>query len=149
MHQPAADVVVRVAMYLRKSIIELAGCDSSIVGELLSSPYDEPRGPINLIKTVKGVLQGPVEKLPMEGRPYPIINWQSRLKSVSFDQNGRYAFDPDETMTAELGEGTLLRLGRFEVRDIRACQISNIHSPTSPSPSPHAAGSASKPAKST
>jgi len=117
MHEPAARVVVKVAAYLRKAIIGLSGADANLSAALLGHPYAEPRGPFRLIKHISGTLVGPANKLAAKDRSYPAFKWTSGVKEVSIDQGGRYAFAPEETLTAEFGEGVSLNARDFQVWD--------------------------------
>jgi hypothetical protein len=63
MRKPAYEVVVKTAEYLRRAIIELVDLDPSVVERALGPKYDTPRGPLNLVRYIRGTLIGKPEQL--------------------------------------------------------------------------------------
>ncbi|HEX4292908.1 MAG TPA: hypothetical protein VHZ29_02105 [Rhizomicrobium sp.] len=117
LRQPAAQIVVKVARYLRRAIIMLAGASPELSEQLLTGTYGGARGPFTLVKKLRGTLVGTLDKLAQDGKPHPRFDWQSSVKRVILDENGIYGFDPEETMTGRFGDGTVLRDGSYEIWD--------------------------------
>jgi hypothetical protein len=113
----AINVVVKTARYLRSAVIRLSGVDDGIKQVLMSEPYDSPSGPLQLVKYIWGTLTAQTEQLPRDGQAYPICQWKSVVDKVSLDDQGRYTFRLNETITPLLGEGVKLRLDKHEVWD--------------------------------
>ena len=116
-HKPAREVIVKTAEYLRRAIFELINIDLSLVERALGPAYNEPRGPLNLVRYLRGSLVGRPEHLAAINQSYPMFEWRTKLKSVRIGEDGLYQFEPDDTFTAKLGEGVQLRQITFEVWD--------------------------------
>jgi hypothetical protein len=114
--KPATEVIVKMAGYLRRAIIELTGIDQ-LTERALGSEYAIPRGPLFLMRYVYGTLIGKPGELAPKGSLYPSLTWSTKVKNVLLNENRRYSFVPDENLTARLGDGVSLQLTRFEVWD--------------------------------
>jgi hypothetical protein len=92
------------------------------------------RGPLTLVRYIRGTLIGKSEQLAARDQLYPIFEWRTKLKSVRIGQDGLYKFEPDDTMTAKLGEDVKFRPIGFEVWD--GSTIRQTKAPASPHPAP-------------
>ncbi len=84
---------------------------------LTSEDFNEPRGPITLVRYLRATLSGPADKLAMSDQLYPIVEWRGGLKSVVRGADGKYDFTTNEGFTTKLGEGITLTPIRFEIWD--------------------------------
>jgi len=128
MRKPARETIVQTAEYLRRAILETLGIEKKLLDRALSEDYRGPRGPLALVRYLRGTLTGHPEQLAAEGELYPIMNWRSSLRTIQIGENGKYSFRPNETLTGKFGAGVQLKIRRFEVWD--GCSI------TAPSPEP-------------
>lgn len=113
--KPAMAVLVKTAEYLRLSILESLGMERSLVERALS--HESPRGPLKLVKYIKGKFRGKAEDLPQAGEAFPRIECQSTLKSVSLDAGGKYAAEVEDKRTLFAGDGVQMGVTRYEVWD--------------------------------
>jgi hypothetical protein len=117
MRKPAQDVIVRCAGYLRGAIIRNLGLDRSVEEILLDAQYEEPRGPVLLVRYLRGTLIGKADQLAAPDQRYPIMDWRWQAKSVSVDAEGKFSIEPNSTVTPRLGEGVQFLPLSFEVWD--------------------------------
>lgn len=116
LHPIAREVVVPTARYLRTAILTLSGLQETEASALING-YEQPRGPVKVIKYVWGRLQGAGGALAQQGQAYPYLRWQSKLLRVWRDNQGKYSTRHDDNMTAVLGDGVKLTPERTEVWD--------------------------------
>jgi hypothetical protein len=117
LRREAIEVVVKTAKYLRSSVIRLSGVEDGIKQILMSPPYDQACGPLKLVKYIWGSLTAQTEQLAADGQVYPICQWKSVLERVYLDEQDRYTFSTNDTITSLLGEGVKLRIDKHEVWD--------------------------------
>jgi hypothetical protein len=117
MRKPAQEVIVKTAEYLRRAIIGLVGVDQILLERALGPPYNTPRGPLNLVRYMRGILIGTPDQLAAKDQLYPLFEWRTKLKTVRIGEGGSYGFGNDETLTAKLGDNAKFRAGSFEVWD--------------------------------
>lgn len=117
MQAPAREVVVSTAKYLRCAIIDMLKLEECFREQLLGPEYAEPRGPISLVRYLRGTLYGPANKLGMEDELYPMMQWRGRITSVLRSADGKYSFTTDEGFTAKLGKGVTFAPTNYEVWD--------------------------------
>src|SRR5258708_5184148 len=84
---------------------------------LVSKDFKKPRGPLALVRYLRGNLSGQADKLAMSDQLYPIMEWRGGLKSVIREADGKYGFTTDEGFTTKLGEGVTFTPVRFEIWD--------------------------------
>jgi hypothetical protein len=93
----------------------VSGVENTIAQLLLSSPFDKPHSLQPFVKYIWGYLLGTSEELAEQGQLYPIMRWQSSIKSFSQPELGKYEMETDEKLTASLGQGITFQPDRFEV----------------------------------
>jgi hypothetical protein len=113
----ARGVVVTTAGYLRQAIFELAGLGEEHSNIFLTAPFTGARGPLKMIKYLRGHLLAETEKLAADGEDHPRFRWTSKLDSVFLNEGKIYSFKPNETMTASLAEKAQFRPKSVEVWD--------------------------------
>ena len=111
----AARIRDRFASHIRSAIFEIAGINESIVGQLTSDPYDSPRESFPLSRFVRGKLTGAGDALAAPGNPYPRLDWQETIESISRNPDGSYRVTPTATITPRLAEGVQFAGGSYEV----------------------------------
>lgn len=111
----AALVAAKTASYTRSFIIEASEMSVETAKILLSKPYDEPCGPIDLLFCFRGSLEGSGESYAPAGSAYPIMKWVNALDDVVIKSDGSYGFRPKHSLTPRLGRGYSIRPTRFEV----------------------------------
>ena len=117
MRPPAREVIVRTARHLRRAILDMLKLEERLRVKLTSEDFKEPRGPITLVRYLRGTLSGQADKLAMSDQLYPIMEWRGGLKSVVRGADGKYGFTTDEGFTPKLGEGVTFTPIRFEIWD--------------------------------
>lgn len=117
MQAPAREVVVRTARRLRRAILDMLNLEVQIRERLLGKDFDEPRGPVLLVRYLRGTLSGHADDLAMPDQLYPVMQWRGGIKSVVRDENGKFSFTTDEGFTAKLGKGVTFTPGTYEVWD--------------------------------
>lgn len=117
LHVPAKEAVVATAKYLRQAILKFMGLNEETNRLLFSPPYQAPRGPLKLIKFLRGRILSNANNLAAPGQEYPIIHWESSLAKVVRNEDGGYSFSPTETFAPQLGIGVSFRPESFEVWD--------------------------------
>lgn len=115
MRLPAREVIVRTAHHLRRSIVDMLKLDDELRVRLQS--IGEPRGPIILVRYLRGILSGQADNLPAADQRYPIMEWRGGLNTVTQGADGRYSFTTNEAFTPKLGEGVSFSSIRFEIWD--------------------------------
>ncbi|MBB1092262.1 hypothetical protein HUU61_13280 [Rhodopseudomonas palustris] len=115
MRNPAREVIVRTARYLRQAILDTLSIDEDLKARLRG--IDEPRGPINLIRYLRGTLSGNADRLAAPDQRYPIMQWHSKLETVVRREDGKYSFTPSEQFTPRLGDGVTFSPSRLEIWD--------------------------------
>jgi hypothetical protein len=112
----AVDVVETTAKYLREAILEYSGLDDDIRAVLVAPPYDRPLHSY-YARYMWGQIVGDGDDLAPPDQEYPLLSWQSCLKSFTVDESDpdRYVSQPEETMTARLGAGLSFRPRRWEI----------------------------------
>jgi hypothetical protein len=65
MQAPAREVVVRTAQYLRRAILDMLKLEGEVRERLLCTDFNEPRGPIAIVRYLRGTLSGPAKGLAM------------------------------------------------------------------------------------
>lgn len=133
MRKPAREVIVKTAEYLRRATIELIGIEPPLIERALGPKYKDARGPLNLVRYMRGTLIGKPEQLAAKDQLYPLFEWRTKLKTVRIGENGVYGFEPDETLTAKIGEDVKFHPTAFEVWD------GSTIKPAEPAPAPPAA----------
>jgi hypothetical protein len=108
---------VKTAAYLRRAILETMGLESTLLERALGSKYCEPRGPLILVRYVRGTLIGSAEQLAAEGEQYPMFHWQGGLQMVRIGEESVYEFTPKDTVTGSFGPGVQMTHVRYEVWD--------------------------------
>jgi hypothetical protein len=117
MRKPAEQVIVKTAEYLRRAIIDLAGIDRSFAERALGPKYKTPRGPLNIVRYIRGTLSGKPEQLAATDQLYPMFEWRTGLKDVVIGDNGLYGFVPDEALTAKIGKHARFHSMAFQAWD--------------------------------
>ena len=117
MRAPAEEIVGKTAGYLRRAILETSGLQASLLDRALDHQYSVPRGPLVLVRYVRGTLTGHVDKLAPEGELYPSFRWHSGLEKVQREANGTFQFTPKDTVTSQFGAGVTMTNLRYEVWD--------------------------------
>jgi hypothetical protein len=115
--KPARDVIVKMAGYLRRTIIETSSIDNHLAQRALGPDYEIPRGPLVVVRYLYGTLVGKAGQLAPQGCPYPSMTWETNFKNVLLNEKGVYSFVPDEKLTANFADGVQLRPTRYEVWD--------------------------------
>ncbi len=105
----------RTAAYLRSAIIDLVAINGEDRTTLLQAPFDSPQPLAGFTKYLRGRLLGDANNLAAAGQEYPLMRWQTRIKSFKMMDEHKCSMDLDETFTAVLGEGVQFRLGSVEV----------------------------------
>ena len=114
--KPAQEIIVKTAAYLRRAIFETIGIGSTLLERALGPGYSVPRGPLLLVRYVRGTLIGTAEQLAAEGH-YPTFHWQSGFQMVRIGEDGVYQFTPKLTITPNFGPGVRMGHVRNEVWD--------------------------------
>jgi hypothetical protein len=117
MQAPAREVVVRTAQYLRRAILDMLNLEGGVRERLLGADFNEPRGPVALVRYLRGTLSGPAKGLAMSDQLYPLMQWRGGIKSVTRGEDGKYSFAADEGFTAMLGQGVTFTPGTYEIWD--------------------------------
>lgn len=117
MQAPAREVIVRTARHLRRAILDMLKLEERLHDRLTGKDFDEPRGPIALVRYLRGTLSGSADGLAMSQELYPLMQWRGSLKSAMRGADGKYSFTTDEGFTAKLGEGVTFTPGRYEIWD--------------------------------
>jgi hypothetical protein len=113
----ARDVVVTTGTYLRQAILELTSLSQEHRDVLLAPPYTTARGPLKVVKYLRGHLLAESDKLAAEGEDHPKFHWTSEIGRVFLNEAGVYSFSPKENITAALAEKVQLRVRSFEAWD--------------------------------
>jgi hypothetical protein len=135
MRKPAHEVIVKTAEYLRRAIIEFVGIEPSMVERALGPNYNTPRGPLNLVRYMRGTLIGKPEQLAAKDQQYPLLEWHTKLKTVQIGENGEYRFGQDQSFTTKIGEDVKFLPARFEVWDGSTIQPTPGPAPAAPATS--------------
>jgi hypothetical protein len=117
MHAPAREVVVRTAQYLRQAILDMLNLERGMRERLLGPDFNDPRGPVALIRYLRGTLSGPATGLAMADQLYPLMQWRGGIKSVTRGEDGKYSFATDEGFTAKVGQGVTFTPATYEIWD--------------------------------
>jgi hypothetical protein len=117
MRKPAEDVIVKTAAYLRQAILETVGIASELLERALGPKYSSARGPLMIVRYIRGTLTGAAEHLAAEGHLYPMFHWKSGLKKVQIGGDGTYEFTPKEDFTADFGQGVSITHLMYEAWD--------------------------------
>lgn len=117
MRKPAQETIVKTAAYLRRAILETVGIEVALLERALGPKYSVPRGPLMLVRYVRGTLIGSAEQLAADGQLYPMFHWQSGLQMVRIGEEGVYQFTPKDTVTANFGPAVQMSHARYEVWD--------------------------------
>jgi len=115
--KPAQELIVRCAHYVRRAIISILDLEHSVFERLFEPNYAEPRGPVSIIRYLRGTLSGKAEQLAAPDQRYPIMHWRTRIKSVIVDTEGKYSILPEETLTAKIGDGIQFHAVSYEIWD--------------------------------
>jgi hypothetical protein len=103
MRKPAQNVIVKTAAYLREAILQTVGIEARLLERALGPKYSAPRGPLMIVRYIRGKLTGTAEHLAGAGQPYPSFHWHSGLENVEIGKDGLYGFTPKENLTANFG----------------------------------------------
>jgi hypothetical protein len=126
MQAPARDVVVATAKHLRRAILDMLSLEERVRDRLLGEDFREPRGPVTLVRYLRGTLSGPAEGLAMADQLYPVMEWRGSIKSVIRGEDGKYSFTTDEACTAtgpaNGAFGRRLRRDSAGIRPMTSCQ---------------------------
>jgi hypothetical protein len=117
MHAPAREVIVRTAQHLRRAILDMLNLEERVRDRLLGKDFNEPRGPVALVRYLRGTLSGPAEGLAMSNQLYPMMQWRGGIKSAVRGEDGKYSVTTDEAFTAKLGQGVTFTAGKYEIWD--------------------------------
>jgi hypothetical protein len=128
MRLPAREVIVRTARHLRRAILDILKLEEPLRVKLMSENFQEPRGPITLIRYLRGTLSGQVDQLASPDQRYPIMEWRGGLKTVVREADGKYSFTTNEGFTPKLGKGVNFSSIRFEIWD--GSSIRDMPNPT-------------------
>lgn len=60
---------------------------------------------------------GEVDQLAPEEEQYPMFRWETKLKTVKIEEDGLYAFMPEDNLTARFGAAVTMNNIRFEIWD--------------------------------
>ncbi|MGH9907318.1 MAG: hypothetical protein ACRD8U_17250 [Pyrinomonadaceae bacterium] len=104
----------RMAIYVRRSIFDLAGVEEDAKARLLSNTFAKPLGHWPVVKYLRGTLQGNRDELAAPGNEYPFMRWATGVKKCEFDSDGKLQVQLDEKLTAELAEGISFSPKSFE-----------------------------------
>jgi len=115
--KPAREVIVKTADYLRRAIIDVIDIETNIRERVLGVDYAAPRGPLALVRYIRGKLIGQIDQLAAEDQEYPIMEWRTKLKSVQIGKDGKYGFTLDDTLTVKVGKGVRFQPEIHEVWD--------------------------------
>ena len=88
-----------------------------VLARLLGADFNEPRGPVALIRYLRGTLSGPAKDLAKPDQLYPLMQWRGGIKSVTRGEDGKYSFATNEEFSAMLGEGVTFTPGTYEIWD--------------------------------
>jgi hypothetical protein len=116
-HKPAQEVIIKTARYLRHSIIDLLDLSADDRAKLLSSDYDVARGPLMIKRFLRGEMVGAADQLAADDQVYPILTWNSKLKTVAIGDNGIYGFQTADKLTAKIGVSVQFRPHAHEISD--------------------------------
>jgi hypothetical protein len=105
------------AQHLREAVLKLLRPGESVVKRLTSPPFDKPRGPLVVDKYLRGTLLSESDEVAAEDQEYPIMLWQSGIRSVSLDATGMYIVAPEDTITARFATGVRLANAAIEYWD--------------------------------
>jgi len=112
------EVLRRTAGYLRRAIFRTLELNEDIISSrLCDGNYSVPRGPLLLVRYLRGQMIGKIEDLAAEGQQYPICEMQFPLATVLIGENRAYGFGTDIKVTPNIGEKAQFRLQRFETWD--------------------------------
>lgn len=111
----AAENREKTALYLRATIMGLAGVEESAKNVLLSKPYDIPLESFELRKVVNGYIIGEQDKLTAKGQEYPYIKWLSGIKSFRENSNREYDIELDMRFEALLGDDIKFEPKSYEI----------------------------------
>lgn len=115
--KPAREVIVKTANYLRHAIFDMMDIEKKIRERALGEDYAAPRGPLLLVRYIRGKLIGHADKLAAEDQLYPIMEWRTTLKSVQIGKDGKYGFTQKDTLTIKIGRGIQFKPETYEVWD--------------------------------
>lgn len=119
LYKGAGECLVATARYLREAILSLVDISAESRDVLLGDKYRKARGPSGVDTYLRAYLKGEIDKLAAEGTDYPFCEWVAKLKNVAFDsERDKYAFTPDHSWTARLGQGATLESMRVEIWDV-------------------------------
>ncbi len=117
MRKVGAAIVVKLASYLRSGVFSISGLDPALSNRALADPFRRPRGPLALVRYVRGTLVGKAEELAAPGQEHPFMEWRSRIKSVEPDGDERSRMIPADQLTARIGAGIQFWPRRYEAWD--------------------------------
>jgi hypothetical protein len=142
----AQEISIRTAGYVRRGIFRTLELQADIVDRLFDGNYSFPRGPLLLVRYLKGQMIGKIDELAAEPQQYPILDIRPSLKTVRIGEDGNYGFWEELSITPKIGEKAQFKPERYEIwdgstiRDAYAAdcpRLSNPHSSIAPRRSTH------------
>lgn len=107
------------ARYLREAIAGLLGLDEDVKHVILQPPYNEPMETQAFEKCIKGKLLGDGPKLNDDQFEYPLIEWDSTIRSIKDDGKNGYDIEMEEHFNAQLASGIAFQHDSIEIRGPR------------------------------
>jgi hypothetical protein len=111
------DALLRTAGYLRQAIFRTLELNENIFARLFDGTHSVPRGPLLLVRYLRGQMIGKVEDLAAETQQYPMVEIRSSLATVRIDEDGMYGFSTEIKITPNIGQKAQFRPERFEIWD--------------------------------
>jgi hypothetical protein len=108
---------LKTAQYVRESVLALCGLRQEHIHVLMSSPYDQPRGEMQVVRYLWGKLIGDVENPAADGQAYPIMQWTSSMTSFSRSDEGFYSHETRDHISPIIAKGLQFQLERLESWD--------------------------------
>lgn len=114
LHPRAAAIRDNLATHVRSSLLELADVAPETRQALLSEGFKHPRESFPMTRLFRGWITGD-GPLAADGRPYPWVDWTSKIVAVSKNQDGSYRVSPEEVMTPRIGPSVAMTDTSFEL----------------------------------
>jgi hypothetical protein len=131
----ACAALVKTSEHVRNTVVEVSGVAADAAAIIKGDAYARPRGPLKLVKYLYGHLKGDPENFAAADQMYPGFVWVSKLDKVTVDDDGKYGFKPEDTVTARFGKDVTFRNGKFEVWDGSVLSDQSANAPEVQQPS--------------
>ncbi len=103
--EATASLVPEAAAAVRSTIFAVVGLGEETSVKLLAEPFAEPLGVSPIVRELRAILRGPVDRLTAPGQKYPHFRLTSRLESITPCDAGRATYQSLEELDPVVEEG--------------------------------------------